>query len=412
MTHTEVDGQWESYLQRHMPFYLDLLNQMVSMNSFTSNPEGVNRLGDLTASAFSGLGLEAEKVQSVNPKYGRHLVLTRPGHSERKIGLVSHLDTVFPPEEEARNDFHWRRDGDRIYGPGTVDIKGGTVMIFMLLNALQKMAPQVFDEISWVVLLNASEETLSSDFGELCRRRLAGETLAALVFEGGYQEGSEFSIVVARKGMAIYRVAVEGRASHAGSAHEKGANAIVQMSDVVQRIAALTDYERDLTFNVGTVSGGTVVNRVPHHAEAMVEMRTFRPEVFEAGVADMLALDGRSTVRSADDGYPARASVKLVRQVSPWPRNPASDRLLALWQGAARSLGMEAVAEERGGLSDGNLFWNAVPTIDGLGPAGANAHCSEQNVDGSKEQEYVLLSSFVPKALLNLAGVLRLVEQG
>jgi glutamate carboxypeptidase len=340
------------------------------------------------------------------------LVLARRGRSDRKIGLVSHLDTVFPPEEEAGNDFRWRRDGDRIYGPGTVDIKGGTVMIFMLLNVLQKVLPQVYEEITWVVLLNASEEALSNDFGDLCRQRLAGEALAALVFEGGYREDSEFSIVVARKGMAIYRVTVTGRASHAGSAHEKGANAIVQMGDAVRRIAALTDYGRDLTFNVGTVSGGTVVNRVPHHAEAMVEMRAFFPEVFEAGVAGMLALDGQSTVRSAEDDYPARVGVELVRQVAPWPRNPASDRLLVTWQEAAKSLGAGAVAEERGGLSDGNLFWDFLPTIDGLGPVGANAHCSEQSVDGSKEQEHVLVSSFVPKALLNLVGLLRLIGPG
>jgi hypothetical protein len=60
--------------------------------------------------------------------------------------MVSHLDTVFPPEEEARNNFHWSVEGDRIFGPGTHDIKGGTVMMWLVLRALQAQAPEVFEE--------------------------------------------------------------------------------------------------------------------------------------------------------------------------------------------------------------------------------------------------------------------------
>ena len=66
--------------------------------------------------------------------------------------------------------------------------------------------------------------------------------------------------------------------------------------------------------------------------------------------------------------------------------------------------------EERGGLSDGNYFWHRVPSIDGMGAAGGNAHCSERSADGSKDQEFALTASFVPKALLNVAGVMKLVE--
>ena len=66
--------------------------------------------------------------------------------------------------------------------------------------------------------------------------------------------------------------------------------------------------------------------------------------------------------------------------------------------------------EERGGLSDGNLIWDAAPTLDGLGPWGDNEHCSERNVDGSKLPEYVEVSSFVPKAALNTAAILKLIE--
>ena len=73
--------------------------------------------------------------------------------------------------------------------------------------------------------------------------------------------------------------------------------------------------------------------------------------------------------------------------------------------------GVQVTAEERGGLSDGNYLWHKLPVIDGMGPTGANAHCSEQSADGSKEQEYCVPSSFVPKTLLNVMAVLKLLNE-
>ena len=73
---------------------------------------------------------------------------------------------------------------------------------------------------------------------------------------------------------------------------------------------------------------------------------------------------------------------------------------------------MPVSSEERGGLSDGNLIWDAVPTLDGLGPWGDNDHCSERSPDGSKLPEYVEMNRFVPKALLNVTAILKMVEAG
>jgi glutamate carboxypeptidase len=401
-----------AYLESRLPSYLDLLRQMVAINSFTANAAGINLLGELTAGAFARLGFEAETIQSAIPAYGKHLILTREGRSRRKIGFVSHLDTVFPPDEEIRHNFAWREAGDKIYGPGTVDIKGGTVMMYMVLEALQAHAPEAYEDITWVLLLDAAEEAEAEDFGTLCLKRLAGEeTIACLVFEGGNFSNGNFQIVVTRKGMTVYRVTVEGKAAHAGAAHQEGANAIVQLARTIQKIAALTDYDRHLTYNVGTISGGTVTNRVPHYAEARVEMRAFSPEVYEEGIANILALNGQSEVFSFFDHYPCRVQVGITRQTPPWPRNEGTDRLFSLWQETAASLGYRTLPEERGGLSDGNQVWHLVPTLDGLGPSGGNSHCSEQSEDGAKEQEYVSVSSFVPKALLNTIAILKLIEE-
>jgi glutamate carboxypeptidase len=401
-----------AHLDSNLPFYFDQLRQMVEINSFTSNRAGVNELGDFTARLFTRLEFQSEKVRSANPQFGDHLFLYKPAKTSapgRTIAMISHLDTVFSPEEEIQNDFVWRREGDRIYGPGVVDIKGGTTMIYAVLDTLKNCANHVLESNSWMICVDASEETLSDDFSQEVLGRLPSNTLACLVFEGGTPSESGYPIVVARKGRATFRVQVQGRSAHAGNYHSQGANAIVQMAHTIQEIASFTDYNKAITFNVGTVRGGSVVNRIPHFAEAEVEMRAFSPAVFDEGVARMLALDGTSDVVSGD-GFPCRTAIHPLHHTNPWPRNPETDALFQIWQDTSAALGFRIIPEERGGLSDGNMLWSSYPTLDGLGPSGAYAHCSERTPDGSKDQEFLLASSFVPKALIDTLAILRLLD--
>ena len=398
-----------AFLHDQMPAALEMLRQMVAINSFTANREGVNRLGRLTAESFKPLGFAAEFVASTNPEWGDHLVMNRPGSSDKSIALISHLDTVFPPEEEAANNFHWQVEGDRIFGPGTLDIKGGTVMMWLVLRALQAHAPEIFADICWKLFWNSSEERLSNDFESVCKQRLGKSTQAVLVFEGENRTGTKRLMVAARKGRATWRVRVRGRSAHAGGSLASGANAIVQLGRTIQSIDALTDFSKDLTFNVGKISGGSVLNRVPHEAVAEGEFRAFSPAVCQEAKSRLLALAGPSEVRSLLDGYPCTVEVEIIDESRPWPRNAATDQLLKIWKDTADQLGTSVLPEERGGLSDGNSFWDMAPTLDGLGPWGDNDHCSERSADGTKLPEFVEISSFAPKAVLNTLAVCRLV---
>ena len=401
--------QMEKYLAEHLPRYLDILKQMVEINSFTLNTEGVNKLGTLTATLFEQLGFTAERVPAGHWQYADHVVLTRPGKSGRKIGMISHLDTVYSEMEELDNDFSWREVGDRIYGPGTIDIKGGTVMIYMVLEALQHCAPQVLDDITWLVMLDACEETDITLFGEMSKQFLNGDTLACLVFEASHgKTPAESSVVVCRKGMAIFRIEAEGRGAHPGTAFGQGVNAIVHLANTVQKMAAITDESRGLTVNVGTIAGGTTINRVPHFASAGAELRAFNSDIFGHALEQIMSLAG--PVQTTGEVDPGHVQIEVLRQVAPWSRNKNSNRLLKIWQSVGQSLGRQVMAEERGGLSDGNMVWQRFPTIDGLGPLGGNAHCSERSKDGQKDQEYVLRSSFVPLARLNALSILELVK--
>ncbi len=408
-----LEDRVRAHLLERLPESLNLLRDLVTTNSFTRRPEGVNAVAERTATAFADLGFASSGVASAHPAYGDHLVLRREGTGPQLVGMVSHLDTVFTVAEEQANNFHWLDEGARIYGPGTIDIKGGTVMMWLVLDALRAIEPALFQATSWRLLFNAAEEELAADFGPLVREELDGAA-ACLVFEAcravdedgeslgpGSDEVAEVRVVSHRKGMATFDIEVHGRSSHAGGAHAAGANAIVQLARVIDRVAALTDYERELTVNVGVVQGGTVVNRVPHHATARLEMRAFDTEVLDDAIAAVRAIAETADVASAGDGFLCRIDARLRRRIPPWPANDASKGLAAIWEETAQQTGMALRAVARGGLSDGNLVWDSVPTLDGLGPHGGNMHASERDPAQGKEPEFVRPASFVPVALVN-----------
>ncbi len=392
--------------------HFDMLREMVAINSFTKNAAGVDDLGELTARCFADLGFMAERIPSAGAGHGDHVVLSRPvpGASAGTIGLVSHLDTVFPPEEEKRNDFRWQEDGDRIYGPGTVDIKGGTVMIHLVLETLAACAPEAFDAVDWLVLLDATEEVMSADFGALARERIGSNGIACLVFEGGRPVDDSFCLVTSRKGMAVFDINVEGRGAHAGVAPQSGASAIWQLARTIDRMSALADHPRALSVNVGTISGGETTNRVAHAATARLETRAFDPAVLEGVVSELGSIAGQADVTSHDGEFSCRIEFVEVSRMPPWPENAGSEALFENWRGAGAAMGLPVVSESRGGLSDGNATWAAVPTLDGLGPVGGNLHCSEHDPALGKEQEYIERAAFAPKAVLNALAIQRLIE--
>ena len=132
-------------LETHLPEALAFLKRLVAANSFTGNRAGVLQSAEIVAEQFQKLGFCAEKVPAENPAFGDHLFLNRPSEREAGRMLVTHLDTVYPAEEEAKNRFEWFAEADRIYGPGVNDNKGGTAMIWLVLATLREAAPDVFE---------------------------------------------------------------------------------------------------------------------------------------------------------------------------------------------------------------------------------------------------------------------------
>ena len=417
------------WLSERLEHYLAVLERLVGINSFTLNHAGIAESRRQIAELFAPLGFTAEEVPAAESEFASHLLLRRAGTGLTARGpgagpaggwpsgarpkglmLISHLDTVFPPEEEAANNFRWRRDGSRIFGPGVMDIKGGTVMILMLLEALREFRPELFEGTTWLVGMNAAEERGAPEFPTACLERAGAESVACLVFEAGKSSGLDFQIVTARKGRFEFRIDVDGRGAHSGVDHGHGANAVLELAKVIAAVESKNDPSRTLSVNIGRIGGGETVNRVPHHAWAEGEARSFDPDALSELLLFLEGLRGPSSTRSPLDGFPVTRRPEIKKQMPGWPESSATLALFQHWQAAAKAMGGVARPEARGGLSDANYFADRIPTLDGLGPCGGNAHCSERSADGSKVPEYLDSDSMVPKALLNFAAVCRLLR--
>jgi glutamate carboxypeptidase len=291
------------------------------------------------------------------------------------------MDTVFPLGTLAKMPFY-EKDG-KIFGPGTSDMKGGIVVALAAIAAAcgSGSLPRPI-----TALFTSDEET-----GSLTSRALI-ETLAAksalvLVLEPGLPDGS---VKTWRKGVGDFTVRVRGRAAHAGGDHAKGRNAIEEMARQVLAIQALTDYARGTTLNVGTLHGGTAVNVVPDEAIAEVDLRVMQPGEAERIIAALKAL------QPTLEGTSLEVTGELNR-----PPMPCDERMQATFEKAktiAAGAGIELKASGTGGASDANFVAPlGIPVLDGLGPAGDNAH---------SDREFILRDSLPERARL-LAAILQ-----
>jgi glutamate carboxypeptidase len=370
-----VIDRLSSALRGRIPEALRLTRRWVEQNSYSTNVLGVNAMGALLQEAFALPGL-SPRVEAAGPRTGDHLFWATAAAAEQPaILLIGHHDTVFPPGHFEG----WREQDGRAHGPGVLDMKGGLAIVWAVLGTLADAG--LLAELPLVVASVADEE-IGSASSRPHLEALARGAACALVFESG-RPGDR--IVTRRRGTGGARVAARGKAAHAGNAHQDGANAIWALARFVDRAQALTDYDRGLTVNVGTIRGGTASNTVPDAAEAWLDLR------YES-IADAQALSTALHEAAAGSELPGTAlTVEVSLNRLPMEATPASLALYREYAACQRAAGLgDAEQPLVGGGSDANTV-SAVglPAIDGLGPRGAHFHTID---------EYVELASFAPKA--------------
>lgn len=319
-------------------------------------------------------GAAVERVPCSTPGNAPDLIARLSGTGRHRILLLGHLDTVH--HHSAHQPL--RVEGERLYGSGTADMKGGDVLALGVARALAAR-PASFRELS--MLLVTDEEWRTVPFTHV--ERFVGYD-ACLCFEAGELDGGgEDAVVVRRKAAGTLRVSATGEAAHSGSAPHKGANALLALAHTAIALAGRADPRGadQLTVVPTVVRSGEAFNIVPAAGELLLDMRARGLECFESVLG---------AVPDEHDGV--RLNAAMDRR---WPGMDSEASTAGLLATASQRLGRPVRPAARGGASDASHFAASIAlTIDGLGPRGGGAHTPA---------EFVLRESLLQRAEVALA---------
>ncbi|MGW9638331.1 2-dehydropantoate 2-reductase [Streptomyces albidoflavus] len=328
------------------------------------------------------LGAPAHEEIRPRTQAGDLMIRRYPGSGARPVLLLGHYDTVWPTGTLGQWPF--RRDGDRITGPGVFDMKAGLVQAVWALKALDALG---LARPACTLLLNGDEETgsLASSDDLVAEAR---ESRAALVFEAA----ADGAVKTARKGVGLFTVTVTGQEAHAGLDPEAGASATEELAHQILRLAGLRDPAAGTSLNAGVIEGGTRSNVTAGRASARLDVRVAtatEQERIGAALAALRPVDARTTVEVS--GGWNRPVFERTGRVA---------ELAGLAQRCAAMLGLDLREAAVGGASDGNFVVAAgVPVLDGIGAVGSGAHARSENTSVNGMVERAALTATVLTAL-------------
>jgi glutamate carboxypeptidase len=361
---------------RRQPQMLKMIGQLVGLESPTEDRVAVNRCVTLVEGWIQAVGGKSKR----NPlKDAGDILIGRFGplrSTAKPLMVLGHLDTVWPLGTLKRMPF--RLHEGRAWGPGVLDMKAGVVMA---LNALRILEEANLLSRPVLLLLNSDEET-GSERSRALTELLAKKCSAVFVLEPA--QGVPGAYKTARKGVAHYRLEVQGVPAHSGVDFGSGHSAVLELGRQIERASGFTDLSRGITVNAGVIGGGTRSNVVPANAWAEFDVRIAK------------AVDAERIDRRFRSLHPVDRACKL--EISGGLNRPPMERTpgtVALFQRAATiaaGLGFQLQEAATGGGSDGN-FTSAlgIPTLDGMGAVGEGAHA---------HRESILLDALVPRTAL------------
>src|ERR1041384_5338107 len=256
-------------MTRHQPIDLSAMisgiRRWVETESPTRDKAAVNRMIDVVQADVAGLPVAVERVPGREGFADNLIVRTQAAGQGGGILILSHIDTVHPIGTLA-GALPFRRDGDRLYGPGLFDMKGGA---YLALEAFRQV-PQAGSAKLPVTFLFTPDEEVGSPTSRHLIEAEARLARYVLVTEPARDGGK---IVTSRKGVGRFEMKAIGIPAHSGARHQDGRSAIKEMARQVLAIEAMTDYSRGGTTTVGMISGGTAPNVIPHNCLISVDLR-------------------------------------------------------------------------------------------------------------------------------------------
>lgn len=372
-------------LEARVPDFVGELHDYVEMESGSYDKEAVDLIGRTLSERFEKLGFEVERI--AQDKVGDHLFARRRGHGSRRLFVLIHLDTVWPVG--TLDEVPFSVSDGRAFGPGVLDMKGGWVV---LLTALRELGSACLDRFGSVDVFMTSDEQLGSPSARSTIERLATGSDWALVMEPARESGA---LVTKRGAVGAVYVDITGINAHA-MGKRTGASAIAEASHMILQLEALTQREQGLIVNVGTIIGGSARQVVPDRAQMVLDLRAPAPADADRLVAQVRHIVGHRHIA----GTQATLTGGITRPA--YAVDAACEPLFEVAKTCGAELDLPIKPEGTRGGSDGNFTAGlGIPTLDGLGPEGAN---------GCTRDEYVLVESF-PRRTALLAGIIDRLAQ-
>ena len=353
----------------NLPFDSDAMLQglrvWVEQESPTWDTSAVNAMLDLAAREMAIMGATIERIAGRQGFGGCiRARFPHPKFGEPGVLIAGHLDTVHPVG--TLKNLPWRRDGNKCFGPGIFDMKGGN---YLSLEAIRQLArASIATPLPITILFTPDEEVGTPSTRDIIEAEAARNKYVLVPEPGRPNNG----VVTGRYAIARFNLEAIGKPSHAGATLSSGRSAIREMAKQIIAIDAMTG--DDCTFSVGIVHGGHWVNCVATTCSGEALSMAKRQDDLDRGVERMLALSGTA------DGVTFKVTRGVTRPV--WEPNAGTLALFERAKGLAKMLDIDLTHGSAGGGSDGN-FTGAmgIPTLDGLGVRGADAHTLNEHIE-------------------------------
>ena len=377
---------------QEQPAVVETLRQLVSIESGSRDKAGLDKISTLLAERLRAVGATVEfysppateiyRMFDTPNDLGRVVIGRLRGTGTRKILLLGHMDTVYLPGILATRPF--RIDGNRAYGPGIADDKGGLAVILHTLAVLNAMSFRDYGTLT--VVFNADEE-LSTPGARALIQRMAGEHDYVLSCEPTL--GQSDSVALATSGGASATLTIKGRASHAGVSPELGRNALVELAHQILQTNDLSDRAHGVKFNWTIGSGGNTRNVIPETATASADVRVLR-------MSDLDAVEKEFRLRVKKHLVPdTQVDAGFERRRPPLEPTVASRALAARAQAIYTELGEELTVDDKGtgaGTDGAFAALSGRPVLESLGLRGFGFH--------SSDEEYIQLDSIESRLYL------------
>jgi len=368
------------------PAVIASLQDMVQIESGSTDAAGLAKMASYVEGRLQALGAHTERIA---PARGLAAMVkgSLTGTGTRKLMLIAHMDTVYPTGTLAGEPY--RQDGNKLYGPGIADDKGGIAVILHSLAILKDAGWRDYAQLT--VLFNHDEEIGSTT---------SGETIAQLAEQHDYVFSAEptGAKAVARSeglslgaaGTASAAMEVKGRSAHAGTAPDFGRNALIELAYQLQQTRDVAKGVAGAQLNWTMAQAGVVSNQIPEKASARGDVRLTVP-----AAADRLrdALQDKVKAGRLVPDTETTVTLRLGR-----PPYLANDRARAL---AARAQDIYAELDGRalilhpmtGGSTDAGLASRSgkAVVLEGFGLAGWGYHARD---------EYIEIDSIAPRLYL------------